>query len=199
MLFRFGPHQQEQLSARIRDISRGGIQLIVNHAFEPGDLLTVEIPRSDDKAGHSLLACIVRVAPLHKDEWCLGCVFSRELSAEDLADFGATKKKPHSSDQRQWMRFPCNLQARFSCVGPANPPSISAQVLNISASGIGLLVKEPMVTGTLVNLQLQSGTGKESRFILGCVVHVTTQAEGEWALGCNFIRELSEEDLQALL
>ena len=37
------------------------------------------------------------------------------------------------------------------------------------------------------------------RTILACVVHVTTQASGEWALGCNFIRELSEEDLKALV
>ena len=34
--------------------------------------------------------------------------------------------------------------------------------------------------------------------ILACVVHVTVRSEREHILGCNFIRELSEEDLAAL-
>jgi hypothetical protein len=35
--------------------------------------------------------------------------------------------------------------------------------------------------------------------MLACAVHVTARGEQGWALGCNFTRSLSEEDLQALL
>ncbi len=37
------------------------------------------------------------------------------------------------------------------------------------------------------------------RTILACVVHVAEQPEGHSDLGCNFIRELSDEEFQALL
>jgi hypothetical protein len=37
------------------------------------------------------------------------------------------------------------------------------------------------------------------RSILACIVHTTVRAGGELAAGCNFIRELGEEELNALL
>jgi hypothetical protein len=35
--------------------------------------------------------------------------------------------------------------------------------------------------------------------MLACVVHATEPEAGRRSLGCNFIRELSDEELQALL
>lgn len=188
-----------QLSARVRDISRGGANLIVSREFLAGELLSVELPRGNGHTGHSVLACIVRVEPASGDEWNIGCVFAHELNQDDLDDFGAKRQKHPPSDQRTWMRFPCNIQVAIQSIGGENGVRIPAQVLNISASGIGLLVKEAIETGVLLNVNLYGGPGKGDRTILACVVHVTTQAEGEWALGCNFIRELSEEDLHALV
>lgn len=188
-----------QLSARVRDISRGGANLIIGREFLPGELLSVELPRGNGHTGHSVLACIVRVEPSSGGEWNVGCIFAHELNQEDLEDFGAKRQKHPPSDQRTWMRFPCNIQVAIQPIGGENAPQIPAQVLNISASGIGLLVKQPIETGVLLNVNMHGGPGKGDRTILACVVHVTTQVEDEWALGCNFIRELSEEDLNALL
>src|SRR5262249_57524342 len=73
-----------------------------------------------------------------------------------------------------------------------------AGVVNISANGIGLLLDRPVENGTLLSLALRSPTTHSSHTILACVVHVTSRP-GEWTVGCNFIRELSEADLKALL
>jgi len=48
-------------------------------------------------------------------------------------------------------------------------------------------------------VQLHDVDGKVARTMLACVVHVTTQTSGPWALGCNFIRQLTEEELKSLI
>jgi c-di-GMP-binding flagellar brake protein YcgR len=187
-----------RLSALLRNISQGGISLQVRHEFKVGDLLSVDLPGPDDKTTLTVLACVIHVVPHGGGEWTLGCNFSRELSDEDLQAFGARRVKHDSDDQRTWMRFACDVQAVCQVVTAPEQGRWPAQVLNISASGVGLLVDRAIETGTLLSVDLHSATGPGARTILACVVHVSTQPEGEWALGCNFIRALSEEDLRAL-
>src|SRR5262249_20342649 len=142
---------------------------------------------------------IVRVEPAGGDDWALGCVFARELGDADLESFGARRERHASADQRQWMRFPCNVKAAYQKISSLQTAPAEAQVLNISASGVGLMVKEQIEAGTLRSVGLQPPTGEVGFTMLACVVHVTAQANGDHALGCNFIRELADADLDALL
>jgi hypothetical protein len=189
-----------RLSARVRNISRTGINLQVERGFEPGSLLSVELPGPDGRPPYTVLACVVHATP-RDGEWALGCTFARELSDDDLSAFGAKRQRPpRADDHRTWVRFPCHVKAACQTVTPDEPePAWPAQVLNISPSGIGLLVDRPVENGALLSLQLQGAGGQMTHTILACVVHVTAQAAGHWALGCNFIRELSEKELLALL
>jgi hypothetical protein len=34
---------------------------------------------------------------------------------------------------------------------------------------------------------------------MACVVYKTDVDEGQWLVGCNFVRELDDEDLRALI
>src|SRR5262245_23826147 len=190
--------ESSRLSARVRDVSRGGINLVVNREFQTGELLTIELPRANH-AKHTVLACIVRVDHVKGDAWALGCVYSRELSDEELQGFGARRERHDVADQRVWMRFSCNVRATYQQVSTFGAPTAEARVLNISATGVGLLVDELVEAGTLLSMDLKPESGSEPRTILACVVHVSAQANGQFALGCNFIRELSEEDLQILV
>src|SRR5438034_303675 len=54
------------------------------------------------------------------------------------------------------------------------------------------------MSGRALELEIESPTGHAARTILAAVVHVTTRPGNEWALGCNFIRELEPADLHAL-
>ncbi len=188
-----------RLSARVRNISLGGIGLTVNQPFVPGDLLNVELPGATEQARCQVLACVVHAAPGNAGEWLLGCTFARELSNDDLEAFGARRQRAAPSDQRGWVRFACDVQATYQTVGASSSPPRPAKVLNLSASGVGLVVPAPVENGSLLSVELQPADGEFTRTMLACVVHQTAQAEGEWALGCNFIRSLSEEDLKALL
>ena len=192
-----GNCDQSRFSASVRDISRGGANLVVNRAFHPGDLLSLELPL--DEQPHNVLACIVRVSSLGEGEWALGCIFSRELSEEDMQGFGGKREKHEPSDQRTWVRFPGNVKATYQYVKAADQGTYPAQVLNISASGVGLVVSQPIETGTLLSVELLPGDRVSVRSMLACVVHAAAQGPGEWALGCNFIHELDEDDLRALV
>ncbi len=187
------------LGARVRDISRGGIHLLVQRPFDTGELLSIELPTDIDQEPLTVLACIVRVQEENEGEFSLGCVFSRELSDEDLQRFGARRERPAPSDERTWMRFPCSVTATYQKTPAEDSAHLPAQLLNISANGVGLEVEQSVETGTLLSLDFHPKSGKPGRTMLACVVHVTAQSSGIYALGCNFIRELSEDDLQALL
>jgi c-di-GMP-binding flagellar brake protein YcgR len=194
-----GAPDSTRLSARVRNISLGGINLVGNRSFQPGELLTVELPGATEETRCNVLACVVHCAEEEAGEWSLGCTFSRELTDDDLASFGARRERTDPSDQRQWKRFPSSVTARFQLVALDDPKLHPAKVLDISASGVALLVEREIENGTLLSVELHNAAGTVERTMLACIVHVTCQASNEWALGCNFIRSLSEEDLKALL
>jgi hypothetical protein len=187
-----------RLSARVRNISRGGINLVMDCPVQSGSLLSVELPAARDELASTVLAYVVRVAAQWGGEWSVGCTFASELNDEDLEPFGARRLKHSDRDQRTWVRFPCHAQASYTSVKGDEPKPGSAHVLNISANGIGLLADRHVELGKLLNLELRNSSGDFSLSILACVVRLTRQSETEWALGCNLIRELSEQELKAL-
>src|SRR3712207_7694418 len=58
----------------VKDISRGGIRLVVGRPFAPGDLLSVELPGAGEGGANTLpapstvLACVVRRSEEHTSE-----------------------------------------------------------------------------------------------------------------------------------
>ncbi len=186
------------LAARITNISLGGVFLVTTRSLSEGELVSMELPCASDAERSTVLACVIHVNRQANGRWAVGCTFARELNDEDLAAFGAKRQRPEPPDQRRWVRFPGNLTA--SCLAVALPASVpfAAEVFNISASGVGLRVREEVANGTLLSIELRAAHGDFGRTMLACVVHVTAQADHTQELGCNFIRSLSEADLKAL-
>lgn len=191
--------EADGILANVRDLSVGGANLQVERELELGQMVTLELPSDRDEL-YSVLACVVRVNANPDQTWSVGCVFARELSLDDLQRFGAHKQAAADSDQRTWVRFECALQATYRKVSESVEQSPSpAQILNISANGIGLSVQPSLQAGTLLNVDLLDKQGKYVRTLLACVVHTTRRSAGDFAVGCNFIRVLSEEELHSLL
>jgi c-di-GMP-binding flagellar brake protein YcgR len=189
---------ESSFSARILDVSSGGVKLAVCRPFEQGDLLTVELPAAADEPSVSVLACVVRAQPEGDAEWVLGCRFSAELNDADLAAFGAARSKPDDSDGRNWSRFPCEIKAIYQIIPDEDDVRREAKVLNISAGGVAMIVEHDVRAGALLSAELHAPAGQTVVTILACVVHVIAQSEQERVLGCNFIQELSANDLKAL-
>jgi hypothetical protein len=189
----------ERLAARVQDISRGGINLVVNRRFDPNTLLSVELPGPTHHSPSTVLAYVVRVAPRPAGEWSIGCTFATELSDEELRPAGAQRLKALPPDQRAWVRFPGQVRAVYQRVNHPESDDRPAQVLDISANGIGLLAADPLEVGTLLSVVLRGPDGKGVLTMLACVVRSAARNESEWALGCNFIRELTDQELRGLL
>src|SRR3954454_20417561 len=65
-----------RLGARVRDVSRGGIHLVLDRPFEPGELLSVELPAAEGRPPSTVLACVVRAAEAEGGAWSVGCTFA---------------------------------------------------------------------------------------------------------------------------
>ena len=71
-------------AAEVRDVSGDGVGLVMNRRFEPRTVLTLEIPGKGQAAAHRLLIRVVRVQPLAKRRWLIGCIFARRLGEEEV-------------------------------------------------------------------------------------------------------------------
>jgi len=195
------PHEDqnsEPVPARIRDISRGGASLLLDRCFKEGQMLSLQLP-DQDGGSFEVLGCAVRCQKEETGSYALGCVFSRELTDEDLLRFGARRVRTAPEDHRTFLRFDCDLQGKFHKIGEPPTRSYSAKIINISANGVGLLVEDHIEPGALLNLELLARDGHSVRTILACAVHVADKGQGAFGVGCNFIRELPEADIKQLV
>jgi len=187
-----------RLSARVRNVSKGGMLIFVDHAFEPGDMISMDLPCEESGTSESVLACVVHVTELESGGWALGCEFSEELPRDHLIRLGAPRDKASTKDQRIARRYECPVHATYEVSEKEGKSERPVEVQNISLRGIGLVMREPIQTGSLLNLSLRGPHSKNVHRILACVVHVSHQPGQEWMVGCNFINELSDNDMQAL-
>jgi hypothetical protein len=70
------------------------------------------------------------------------------------------------------------------------------RVVNISRGGIGIVLTRRFEPNTLLVMELESPLDHLSRTVLARVIH-STGLEVGWLLGCAFISELDDEDLEA--
>ncbi len=193
-----GSGQESALSAQVRDVSLGGIQFIADRSVEPGTMLTITLP-GDGNSSLAVLACVVHCRQVADQEWTVGCSFSAEIQEWQLRAFGANKAGPAAGDGRGSARFTCNVKAFCQVPDEPDQPPFETRVLNVSRNGMALEVDRELLTGTLLSADLHGAHGGAALTILACVVHVTTQMDGLRITGCNFIRELTEQDLELLL
>jgi hypothetical protein len=188
-----------RMSARIRNISRGGINLLVPQPLQPGALLSVELPGGGAGDEYFVLACIIHSAAQPNGEWGLGCTFARELTEEEVQSLVSRSIAPFESDERSFVRFPCPTKATYQFVNAPERQPGTAKVLNLSPKGIALQVPEEIEVGTLLSLELQSLSGTATVTRLASVTRLVPVEAGEWSLGCNFISRLSDQDMKSLL
>jgi hypothetical protein len=102
-------------------------------------------------------------------------------------------------NRRAWVRYLCGLATSSRLLMTEKYESQLAWVLTLSRGGIGLLLGQPIETGSHVLVQLK-GTSQPTTFELQArVIHATRHGTDNWIVGCEFINDLSGEDLETLL
>jgi len=69
----------------VRDVSAGGIGVLLARRFEMGTELTIELTAGSDATPRWLAARVVRIEPECNGHWVHGCAFRHPLSEEELA------------------------------------------------------------------------------------------------------------------
>ena len=103
----------------------------------------------------------------------------------------------------------CRLYERNPCAMPTScqPASVSemndlrwsATIVDLSQGGLRLILKRRFEKGTGLAIELPGTETRKPSVVFVRVVHVKNQGNGDWALGCKLISELSEEEMQSLL
>jgi hypothetical protein len=104
---------------------------------------------------------------------------------------------PFRVERRQGARYASTAEISW---GPADAPPAArrpARVRDVSFGGISFLAGEHFEPGALVAVGLPGDDGRHGVALLGCVRHATAQEGKGWALGCSFIRELNERELES--
>jgi hypothetical protein len=71
-------------SARVTDMSGGGIGLLSPHKFEPATIIRIAKADGADESSRLLQAKVVRACRSPGEKWTLGCALTKELSEAEL-------------------------------------------------------------------------------------------------------------------
>lgn len=98
---------------------------------------------------------------------------------------------------RVWERFPCDLATTCQPLSAltSEGPQWTARARDISAGGVGLILRRRFEPGTGLALVLAGADAA----VYARVVHVTALAGIGWMHGCQFVNPLTPEELNHLL
>ncbi|HVK09646.1 MAG TPA: PilZ domain-containing protein [Gemmataceae bacterium] len=185
------------ITARVRNVSRTGINLLAPRAVREGTMLRIAIPTLTRPT--TLLACVMHVSPEGQAGWSLGCMFSLELSDEEMRQFGGQKQVAGPDDQRAWVRYPARGTVEYRVLPGDGSPPVTAELIDLSPAGVGLLLNREVDAGTALTVSLKRKDGKPDRTVIACIVYLASRSDGEWAAGCHFMHELGEAEMRELL
>ncbi|MBL8794739.1 MAG: PilZ domain-containing protein [Planctomycetia bacterium] len=76
--------KREAWTAIIRDLSTGGMGIIVPRRFEPGTLLTIDLEDAARTSHNSFVVRVMHITQETENSWLLGCAFTSKLSEAEL-------------------------------------------------------------------------------------------------------------------
>jgi len=104
---------------------------------------------------------------------------------------------PLNKERRSWNRVP--VQVSVFCRNHQGEDELywSAQVVDISRTGMQLLSRRRFEPTTLLHIGKAEASGISSEFLEAVVIRVHPSPREEWTLGCAFMKDMTEEELRA--
>jgi hypothetical protein len=104
----------------------------------------------------------------------------------------AADSVPASGYRRAAVRIRCDGRSARRLFVIESYRTVPAEVANISLTGIGLVLPEPLSTGTYVFVELD---GQVTAELFAKAVHATPRGEG-WLVGCELVTPLTRAELK---
>ena len=170
-------------SARIKDISAGGMGLVLTRRFERGTCLAIEIPATVASPADTLLAKVMHVTRLPGGQWLLGCAFVSILGDDEVKNLlrlGSTQ----GNDAKQTVAIP-----EVILVGsvPGNGKTIRlARPLSVTGCSW------PLADGAIFKVNLGSRFARKARL----KVDRCYRKENRWIVRYTFIENSAPEVLR---
>ncbi len=98
------------------------------------------------------------------------------------------------ADRRATTRHPINAETFCQLVNE-HKPAMSVRICDVSRGGMRFMSAMKIEPGTLVRISMPPDSGNEAA-VLACVIHMTPQTDGTFAIGCAFSDELGDEQLR---
>src|SRR5437867_1843446 len=102
-------------------------------------------------------------------------------------------------EKRHMARRSCVIEATSRPVEVGEGMAWGGIVKDISTGGLKLGLCFPFRAGTYLAVDLQSQGRAISRTLVCRVAHTHDNADGTWTLGCEFLKPLSDGDVQLLI
>jgi hypothetical protein len=102
-------------------------------------------------------------------------------------------------DKRHATRQTCLIEATSRPMEIGDGMAWGGMVKDVSVGGIKLGLCFPFRPGTYLAVDLQPAAGPLSRTLVCRVVHVHDHADGTWTLGCEFLKPLSDSEVELLI
>jgi hypothetical protein len=112
-------------------------------------------------------------------------------------------KNQSQTERRAWVRTPTSQEV--SCQPVAASTAVQAEsswlgnLRNTSVRGLSLVLDRRFEPGSLLIIELADKAKAGARYWSVRVVNVTPEVKRRWIMGCEFIRPLSEQEIQALV
>jgi serine/threonine protein kinase len=151
----------------------------------------------------AVIARALSVDPANRPGSC--AEFIRNLTGEGVASSspavsGETPRaaRPVRPERRSSPRVACSVPSDCRPVGDAPRVRWRAQIQDVSATGIGLLLTRRFEPGTVLVVQLRGVTCEAPRRFVARVVHVCKQPRRRWMAGCRLFAGLTAEEIRDL-
>jgi hypothetical protein len=122
------------------------------------------------------------------------------MSEDTFVPEGELAPLPPGAERRGAVRYVGNRALLCDVMGGEPGERWTARIHDVSATGIGLLLSRGPERGTILTLRFRPPTADVVPPLEACVIHATRENPvGLFVVGCAFARELSPEEMQALL
>ncbi|HEX5271162.1 MAG TPA: PilZ domain-containing protein [Gemmataceae bacterium] len=104
---------------------------------------------------------------------------------------------PGPRERRATVRYPSSLLGSCRTLHARENDLWTARVRDISTVGIGIVLRRRFEPGTVLAVEPLGPHEQTPSCLMVQVVHATAQPGGHWLLGCRFIGEISDDDVQS--
>ncbi len=102
-------------------------------------------------------------------------------------------------DRRAGPRYSANPETSCRVTATDDLESQPAEIDNISASGIKVILHRSYEVGTFLVVRLTTMNGSLERILMTRVIRVAPEAAGKYSLGCAFLTPLQGHELFTLV